>query len=156
MKRCACKFLKTKQKNFDNKQWHYQIKCSDWLLSLNVCLSFCFSSSKHNIMLLLKYICLEFISIKLPWDNKSKSRKNKKYSSVRKSYSTSRKGIGGRKEKEKISKSKTTTLTYFDNLKKRQQDQHGKNWRYSESFMSLTISNLRTTAFCFENTKLLK
>ena len=67
-------------------------------------------------MLLLKYICLEFIYIKLPWDNKSKSRKNKKYSSVRKSYSTSRKGIGGRKEKEKISKSKTTTLTYFDKV----------------------------------------
>ena len=41
-------------------------------------LSFCFSSSKHNIILLLKYICVEFISIKLPWDNKSKSRKNTK------------------------------------------------------------------------------
>ena len=50
------------------------------------------------------------------------------YSSVRKSYSTSCKGIGGRKNKEKISKSKTTTLTYFHNLKKKQQDQGGKNW----------------------------
>ena len=48
-----------------------------------------------------------------------KQEKHKKYSSVRKSYSTSRKGIGGRKEKEKISKIKTTTLTYFDNLKKK-------------------------------------
>ena len=85
-----------------------------------------------------------------------KQEKHKKYSSVRKSYSTSRKGIGGRKEKEKISKSKTTTLTHFDNLKKRQQDQDGKNWSYTGSFMSLTISNLRTTAFCFENTNLLK
>ena len=94
--------------------------------------------------------------VKLPWDNKSKSRENTKNSSVRKSYSTSRKGIGGRKEKEKISKSKTTTLMHFDNLKKRQQDQDGKNWCYTESFMSLTISNLRTTAFCFENTNLLK
>ena len=75
---------------------------------------------------------------------------------VRKSYSTSRKGIGGRKEKEKISKSKTTTLMHFDNLKKRQQDQDGKNWCYTKSFMSLTISNLRTTAFWFENTNLLK
>ena len=45
---------------------------------------------------------------------------------------------------------------HFDNLKKRQQDQDGKNWCYTESFMSLTISNLRTTAFCFENTNLLK
>ena len=119
-------------------------------------LSFCFSSSKHNIILLLKYICVESISIKLPWENKSKTSKNKKYSSVRKSYSTSRKGIGGRKEKEKISKSKITALTYFDNLKKKQQDQGSKNWCYTESFMSLTISNLRTTAFCFENTKRLK
>ena len=83
-------------------------------------------------------------------------QKHNKYSSVRKSYSTSRKGIGGRKEKEKISKSKITALTYFDNLKKKQQDQGGKNWCYTESFMSLTISNLRTTAFCFENTKRLK
>ena len=57
-----------------------------------------------------------------------KQERHKKYPSVRKSYSTSRKGIGGRKEKEKISKSKTTTLTRFDNLKKRQQDQDGKNW----------------------------
>ena len=28
----------------------------------------------------------------------------------------------------KNSKSKTTTLTYFDNLKKKQRDQGGKNW----------------------------
>ena len=50
----------------------------------------------------------------------------------RKSYSTSRKDIGGRKKKEKI-------LTYFDNLKKKQQDQGGKNWYYKTG-----ISNLRT------------
>ena len=60
------------------------------------------------------------------------------------------------RKKEKISKSKITALTYFDNLKKKQQDQGSKNWCYTESFMSLTISNLRTTAFCFENTKRLK
>ena len=47
-----------------------------------------------------------------------KQEKHKKYSSVRKSYSTSRKGIGGHKKKEKISKSETKTLMYFDNLKK--------------------------------------
>ena len=33
-----------------------------------------------------------------------------------------------KKKKEKISESKTTTLTYFDNLKKKQQDQGSKNW----------------------------
>ena len=52
--------------------------------------------------------------------------------------------MAGRK-KEKISKSKTTALMYFDNLGKKQQDQGSKNWSYTESFMSLTISNLRTT-----------
>ena len=83
---------------------------------------------------------------------KKKQEKHKKYSRVRKSYSTIRKGIGGPKKKEKISKSETTTLTYFDNLKKKQQDQGSKNW----CFISLTIPNLRTTAFYFENTKLLK
>ena len=30
-------------------------------------------------------------------------------------------GIGGRNEKEVISNSKTTTLTYFDKLKKKQE-----------------------------------
>ena len=38
------------------------------------------------------------------------------------------KGIGGHKKTQKISKGKTTTLMYFDNLKKKQQDQGGKNW----------------------------
>ena len=37
---------------------------------------------------------------------------------------------------EKISKSKTTTLTYFDNLKKKQQDQGGKNWYDTQIFAS--------------------
>ena len=68
-------------------------------------LSFCFSSSKHNISLLLKYISLEFISIKLPLENKSKNRKNKKYI-IRKSYSASCKSIGGCKKTEKIIKVK--------------------------------------------------
>ena len=38
---------------------------------------------------------------------------------VRKSYATSHQGFGVHKKKEKNSKSKTTTLTYFDNLKKK-------------------------------------
>ena len=35
--------------------------------------------------------------------------------------------VGGRKKEEKISKCKTTTLTYFDNLKNKQQYQGGEN-----------------------------
>ena len=51
---------------------------------------------------------------------------------------------------------KTTTLTYFDNLKKKWQDQGVKDWCYTKSFMSMTISNLKATAISVENTKLLK
>ena len=47
-------------------------------------------------------------------------------------------------------------MTYFDNLKKKQQDQGGKDWCYTKRFMSLRISTLRATAFSFGNTKLLK
>ena len=75
--------------------------------------------------------------------------KTRNYPSVRKSYSTSRKGFGSLKKKYKNNKSKTTTLPYFDNSKKKQQDQGDKNWCYTKSFMSMTISDLRTTAFCF-------
>ena len=57
---------------------------------------------------------------------------------------------------KKINKSKITALSCFDNLKKKQQNQGTKNWCYTERFMSLTISNIRTTAFYFENIKLLK
>ena len=47
-----------------------------------------------------------------------KKEKHKNYSSVRKIYSTGCKGIGGHKKKETNSKSETTTMKYFDNLKK--------------------------------------
>ena len=77
------------------------------------------------------------------------------YPSVQKSYWTSCKDIGGHKKREQSSKNKTTTLMDFDNLKKKQQDQGGKSWCYTENLMSVTISNLRTTALYFEN-KLLK
>ena len=120
-------------------------------------LSFCFSLLKHNIILLLKYTWIGFISIKLPWENKSKNGKNTKNIPVfEKATQLVARTFGGRKKKEKISKSETVTFTYFDNLKKKQQDQGSTNWCYTESFMSLTISSLRTTVFCFENTKLLK
>ena len=59
------------------------------------------------------------------------------------------------RKKKKNSKSKTATLMCFDNLRKKQQD-HGSKNDHTESFMSLTTSNIRTTAFCFENTELLK
>ena len=119
-------------------------------------LTFCFSSSKHNIILLLKYTCVEFVSIKLQWKNQIKKVEKHNHLSVRKIYLTSRKGIGDSKKKQKNSKSKTTTLTYFGNLKKKQQDQGGKGWCHTKRFMSLRISTLRATAFSFENNKLLK
>ena len=42
--------------------------------------------------------------------------------------------------KQKNTKSKTTTLTYFDKLKKEQQDQDGRNWYYTQNF---AIENLK-------------
>ena len=42
--------------------------------------------------------------------------------------------------KQKNTKSKTTTLTYFDKLKKKQQDQDGRNWYYTQNF---AIENLK-------------
>ena len=114
---------------------------------LNVFLSFCFSASKHNIILLLKYTSIELISIKLPKTQLSLCSTN---------YSTSCKVIGDCKKKEKISKSKTTTLTYLENWKNKQKYHGGENLYYTESFISLTISNLRITAVCCRNTKLLK
>ena len=90
---------------------------------------------------------------------KSNQKIGKTQPSVRKSYSASHKGIGGYKRKKKIVKVKQqhlNNIVYFDNLKKKQQNHDSKNWCYTESFVSLTISNIRTTAFCFENIKLLK
>ena len=78
------------------------MNCSDFLLSLNIFLSFCVSSSKHNIILLLKYTCVEFISIKRLWENQIKKLEKHKYHSFRKKISTSHKGIGGRKKKSKV------------------------------------------------------
>ena len=37
-----------------------------------MCFYLCFSLSKHYIILLLKYTCVEFISIKIPWENQIK------------------------------------------------------------------------------------
>ena len=42
--------------------------------------------------------------------------------------------------KQKNTKSKTATLTYFDKLKKEQQDQDGRNWYYTQNF---AIENLK-------------
>ena len=38
-------------------------------------------------------------------------------------------------KRKKISKSKTTTMTFLYNLKKKQQYQGDKSWCYTESFM---------------------
>ena len=46
---------------------------------------------------------------------------------------------------KKNSKSKTTTLRCFDNLKKRQQDQDGKNWCYTERFVT---DNIKSQNYC--------
>ena len=115
-------------------------------------LSFC-SSSKHNIILLLKHGSVEFFSIKLLTMGKSNQKigKIRNYSCVRKSYSTTRKGIGDRKERV-ISYSKTTMLTYFDKLKKKQQDQGGRYFCFSIRNKLWTndystISNLRDYLF---------
>ena len=89
-------------------------------------------SSKHNITLLLKHRCAEFISINLPIMSKSNQTlgKTHNYPCARKSYSTSRTGIGGHKKKEVIINGKTAT-SYFDKWKKKQQDQSGKYFYFS-------------------------
>ena len=53
------------------------------------------------------------------------------------------KGIGGCKKTEKNSKSKTTTLTNFDNLKKKQQDKAVKTG-ITLKVLLLKISNLKS------------
>ena len=104
-------------------------------MSLSVFLSFCFSSSKHNIVQLLKYTRVEFISIKLPWEDQIKLGKHKIILVFRKVTQLVVSDLGDRKKKEKNSKSKTTALAYFNNLKKKQQDQGGKNWCYTQKVL---------------------
>ena len=72
-------------------------------------------SCKHKIIVLVKHRCVEFTSIKLRTMSKSNQKIEKKhnYSCAWKSYSTSRTGIGGRKKKEVIINSKTTTLSHL-------------------------------------------
>ena len=56
--------------------------------------------------------------------------KTHNYPSVRKSHLTGHTSIDGYKKKKLISNSNTTTLTHFDKLKKKQQDQ-GKCFYFS-------------------------
>ena len=51
------------------------------------------------------------------------------------------------RKKKKNRKSKTTTMAFLYNLKKKQPYQGGKNWCCTESFMLMKISNLRTSDF---------
>ena len=60
-----------------------------------------------------------------------KTRNYANYAGARKSYSTSRTGIGGRKKKEVITNSKRTKLSYFDKWKNMQQDQGGEYFYFS-------------------------
>ena len=89
-------------------------------------------SAKHNITLLLKHRCIEFIPTSLPTMSKSNQKigKTRNYPCARKSYSTSRTDIGGHKKKEVIINGKTAT-SYFDKWKKKQQDQSGKYFYFS-------------------------
>ena len=91
-------------------------------------LSFCFSSWKQHYSTSEIHTCWVYLHKPTIGESNQKIGKTQKYLSVWKSFSTSCKSIGGRKKKEKISESKTTTLTYFDNLKKKQQDQGSKSW----------------------------
>ena len=63
-----------------------------------------FSHHWNSIILLLKYMCFEFISIKLPTMGKSNQKigKTHNYPSVQKSYLTSCTAIGGRKKNELV------------------------------------------------------
>ena len=133
---------------------------NDKMFWIGYCLWMCFYvsvllSSKQNIIQLLKHRCVEFISIKLPTMEKSnkKKRKTEKHTIIlvfEKWNSTSRTGTGGCNKKEVISNSKTTALTYFDMLKKKQQDQ-GSKYFYLSFISQLwpnnysTISNLHKT-----------
>ena len=85
-----------------------------WVPVFNVFLSFCFSSTKHNIILLLKYTCVEFISIKLPWENQIKNyQKHKIILQFTKVTKLVTRALVAKRKNGKISKSKTTTLTFF-------------------------------------------
>ena len=78
-------------------------------------------------------MCRLYIHLATMEKSIQKTGKTHNHPSVRKSYSAGRKSISGRQKKE-VSKSKTTSLTYFNNLKKKQQDQGGKTWCYTLSF----------------------
>ena len=49
------------------------------------------------------------------------------------------------RRRKKNSQSETTTLTYFDNLKEKQQDQGGKNWCYRKFYVT---DNLKSQNYC--------
>ena len=85
------------------------------------------------------------------WENQIRKQEKHNYPCVQISYLTSRKGFGVHK-KRVISYSKTTILTYFDKLKKKQQDRGGKYFYISIrsklwSNNYSTISNLRETTY---------
>ena len=96
------------------------------------------------------HMCRVYFHQAIMGKSNQKIEKIHNYPSVRKGYSTSHKGIGGCKKKAKISKSKTTTLTYFDNLKKKQQDQGSKSRCYTFMVLKFYVTNnLKSQNYCF-------
>ena len=95
-------------------------------------LYFCFLLSKDNTIVLLKYLCVEFISIKLPWENKSVFEKVTQL--------VARALVAIRKRKKLIKKKPQHWRIFII-----WQGQGDKNLCHNGSFMSLTITNLRTT-----------
>ena len=111
------------------------MKYSDWLLSLNMFLSSVFH---NNISTLEINMCIVYL-YQASMGKSSKKIGKTQLSQFLKSYLTSCQCIGGHKKKEKNNKSKTTTLTFLHNLKKKQQYQGSEKWCYAESFTLLTI-----------------
>ena len=125
---------------------------------------FLFLIIKRNSILLRKYLCVEFISIKLPWKNKSENRRNTNNILVFQNVTqlVSRAFVAIR-EKKKLVNMKPQHWHIFIIWKRSNKIKAIKRDRFchwkclTESFMSsLTISSLRTTAFCVQNTKFLK
>ena len=82
------------------------MKYSDWLLSFNGFLSFCFSSTKQHYSTSEIHMYRVYFHQATMGKSYQKIEKIQNHPSVQKSYSTSCKGIGGRKNKEKIVKVK--------------------------------------------------
>ena len=99
-------------------------KYSGWLLSLYVYLSFC--------SLIIKILFHHLPSSYQLWENQiKKQEKQTIFLVLEKATGLVTQTLVTVTKKEVISNSKTTTLTYFDKLQKKQQDQGGKYFYFS-------------------------